>query len=531
MRRLTLLLLVLLAPGSLAAAARTPAEAYALALDAEVVRGDLAQALELFREAARAPGELHNDALIASARVLLRQEDARGFNQALASLPPPRALTLGQAGEVARLKHARDEQQHEPRRPTPSPAPPHATHDVALNDVPLEEAATTLSNLFGVTLVTSEPGTAHVNLHLKSVTFHQALLALVFHAGLDARRAGGVYYVGSAKKLAAYFAGPAAPTAGELFSAEAVPRPMPTPASVTIEVENAQVADALRRLVDGFSVNMVGAASNQRVRLEFSRVGLDGALRSVASQLGWEIRRVNDMFFLGPGSHLALYFPGFERRYLRLRHVSAGEIYDQVQEFLGKQHLRLARVEVDIVGNALIIEGDKVDLDQVERFLSQEDVTQQSVSLELFLKDYRSTPVTESPRKRIRMLAGQMGIVTLEADAAPDLTAGTASTSPTAASTAPASPAPSASPAAPAPRAGTSQLQLMVEITPRLKAAQQISFDLSWRLTTLRGGQIVDVQESAPTRVTTAFDATQEVPVLVEKGGKPRLALVMHPGD
>lgn len=524
--RLAALLALLLC--AMPARARTAAEAYALALDAEVVRGDLAKALELYREAAKAPaGELRNDAVIASARVLLRQDDLRAFNQALGGLPPARALTAGQATEVARLKRARDELLREPKRPVASPAPPKASRDVSLVDASLEDAALALSNLYGVTLVVQEPGPTRVNLVLKGVTFHQVLLALVFNVGLDARRAGGIYYVGTPQKLANTFAAPAAATAAELFAAEAVPRPMPPAASVTLELENALVPDVLRRLVEGFGVNVVGPATAQRVTLDFSRVGLDGALRSVASQLGWEIRRVNDMFFVGPGTHLARYFPGFERRYLRLRHISAGEIYDQVQEFLGQQRLRLARIEVDIVGNALIIEGDKVDLDKVERFLAQEDVTQQSVSLELYLKDFRGAQVTESPRQRIRMLAGQMGIVTLEADVA-EPPASVTATPATTRTTAVASVAPTPVTTAPKPAA---QLQLMVEITPRLKTAQQISFELQWRLTTLKGGQIVDVQESSPTRVASAGDAALEVPVLLGDGGKPRLALVLKPGD
>lgn len=515
-----LLALIALLISVSAAHARTAAEAYALALDAEVARGDLPKALELFREAARAPaGELHNDAVIASARVLLRQEDLKAFNQALNGLPPARALTAGQAAEVARLKRARDEQLREPKRPAPSPAPPKATRDVSLTESTLEDATVALSNLYGVTLVVHEPSTARVNLQLRGVTFHQALLALVFHAGLDARRAGGIYYVGTPKKLATYFAAPAAATATELFAADAMSRPTAPASSVTLELQNALVPEVLRRLVEGFGVNVVGPATTQRVTLDFSRVGLDGALRSVASQLGWEIRRVNDMYFLGSGSHLVQYFPGFERRYLRLRHVSAGEIYDQVQEFLVHERLRLARIEVDIVGNALIIEGDKVDLDRVERFLAQEDVTQQSVSLELYLKDFRTAPVTESPRKRIRMLAGQMGIVTLEADL-PEPSVSVTASAPTTGTT-------TAAPAV-GPRG---QMQLMVEITPRLKPASQIAFELHWRLTTLKGGQIVDVQESPPTRVTATGDAALEVPVVVAEGGKPRLALVLKPGD
>jgi len=474
-----------------AAFARTPQEAYIEALDAEVVRGELPHALEMYREAAKTPaGELRVNAQIGSARVLLRQEDLRAFAQTLSSLPPGRALTAGQAAEVARLRRARDEQIRDPRRPPASPAPAKAVHDVALTDVPLEETAQGLSNLYGATVVAPEPATQRVYMHLKGVTLHQALLALAFHTGLDVRLAGHVYYVGTPRRLAAWLPATGTQSVEELFAAEAVPRPIAPGAPLTFELTAQPVEEVVRRLVDGFGVNVVAPATTQKVSLELQRVGLDGALRSIASQLGWEIRRVSDMFFLGPGSHLAVYFPGFERRYLRMRHVGAGEIYDQVQEFLGKEHLRLARTEVDIVGNALIIEGDKADLDKVERFLALTDVAQQSVSLELFLKDYRAAKPVESPHKRMRMLAGQAVIVTLEAE----------------------------------------PLQLMVELTPRLAAAQ-IGFDLSWRLTTLRAGAAADVKEGPPARVTTALEVPLEVPVLVGPDGKPQLAVVLRPED
>ena len=502
--------------------ARTPLQAYLEALDAEVVRGELARALELYREAGKSPAtELKVNAEIGQARVLLHQEDLRSFAQMLTSLPPARALTPGQAAEVTRLRHARDEQLREPKRSPPPPPPPHATHDVSLSDQGLEDAALALSNLYGVTIVAAEVVAQPVHLHLKAVTLHQALLALAFHTGLDVRLAAHVYYLGSRRKLDATLQPLAARPVAQLFAAEAVPRPITPAPSISLELTEVPVAEVVRRLVDGFGVNVVAAGAPQKVSLEMQRVGLDGALRSLAGQLGWEIRRVNDMFFLGPGAHLAVYFPGFERRYLRMRHASAGEIYDQVQEFLGKEKLRLARTEVDIVGNALIIEGDKADLDKVERFLSLSDVAQQSVSLELWMKDYRAARPAESPHKRMRMLAGQMGIVTLEAEAATPTLGTTASTTQTAASPAP-------SPAPPPPPA---QLQLMVELTPHLDASQTAGFDVSWRLTTLRAGATVDVKEAPPARVTTPLDASPEVPVLVGPDGKPLLALVLRRGD
>jgi hypothetical protein len=478
---------------------RAPLEAFHAAQQAEVVRGDLVGALALYREAAKAPaGPVRTDAQIGIARVLLRQDDLKSFGQALAALTAQKDLTPAQSAEVARLKRTRDDPTRERPRPTPSPAPGKAVRDVYLTDVSLEDAAASLAAQYGATIVTPDPATARVSLSLKGVTLAQALLALVFHVGLDARQVGHTLYVGPARRLAAFFP-TGAPSASELFSAEAVPRAIAPPTSVSLHLRSQPVPEAVKRLVEGFGVNIVAAGTAQKVTVDLSRVGLDGALRSIASQLGWEIRRVNDMFFLGPGTQLAVYFPGFERRYLRLKHVAAGEIYDQVQQFLGQERLRLARAEVDIVGNALIIEGDKRDLDKVERFLLHEDVAQKSIEIELYLKDASQPKATESPRKRMRMLAGQPGIVALEAEM------------------------PGETPPV--------QLQLMVELTPRVRTGGQITFDLAWRLTTLRANAIADVQEGGSKGLTTGPDTPLEVPVVVGPGGQAKLALVLRPAD
>ena len=262
------------------------------------------------------------------------------------------------------------------------------------------------------------------------------------------------------------------------------PRAAPS-GPVTLALSDLSVFEATHRFIQAFSVNIVPYRSTDRVSLDLQQVSPDGALRALASRLGWETRNVGGLYFLGPGPHLAKYFPGFERRYVRLKNTDAGQIYDDLQEFLGASKLRLSRVEVDIVGNALAIEGDKLGLDKVEAFLLELDQRPQSLNLELILSE-GSEPTTEESRvKRMRMRNGQAGIVTLVASSAAEKSQGV-------------------------------ETQLEVELTPRIKGPEQVVFDVHWRYSSLKGNAIGDVKEGRARQVTTRMGVPLEIPILTK---------------
>ncbi|MBI4858922.1 MAG: hypothetical protein HY815_01405 [Candidatus Riflebacteria bacterium] len=486
------------------AAGQSPANAadsYLAALDAEVMGGDASRASKLYQQAGTgSAGDAYHQALLGQARALLRQEDYKGFAQVVGRLSTGRSLAPAQADELTRLKRLRDELSREQRRPAPAAAGGSRPQDVTLKDASLEDASAALSSLYGVTMV-ADSHPARVNLSLKGVALPQALLAVAFQSGLSVWAIGRTFFVGRPGRLNGLLLSNGSRKLEDLFDEAQVPSRTPLRSNLTLSIENQPVGDVVRRLADGFGVNIVAIVASPRLSLDLLNVGLDGALRALASQLGWEVHTAHGLYFVATREHLAIYFPGFERRYLKLKHISAGGIYDDVQDFLTKERLKLARTEVDVVGNALIVEGAKGDLDRVETFLSLLDEQRSSLGLELVLRDRAGTEVEESPREKVRMLAGQPAVVTLVAPSAID-------------------------------KAQGGQVQLMVELTPRVKGAKQVIFDLRWRVASLKKGIIVDVKEGSSSRVTGAMGSQIDVPILSGAPPAPRdLVLVIGPEE
>jgi hypothetical protein len=475
-----------------------PGEALTSAMDMEVSGKDMRQALALYRQAQAAPpGDVHDRAMVGTARVLLRLEEWKELNQLLQKLTTRQNSESSIGKEVAFLKKLRDEQQRELRR-APATKGYQKRADVSLSDATLEEALSSLSSLYGATIV-SAPLDYSVNLKLRGVSLHQALIAVVFQCGVSARRAGTAYYVGTAQHLAAILPRIGSHSIEELFVLESAPRQANADTTMSLRFQNQEVAEVIRRLSDSYGANIVAVNTTARVSMELTQVGLDGALRALSSQLHWEIRHSRELFFLGPEKQLAMYFPGFERRYLALHHALAGDIYDDIQEFQAKEGLRVTRTEVDVAGNGLLVEGERNELNRLEQFLARLDVPEQRLSLDVMLRDRAGLKTEESPRKRVRILNGQMGSVTLEAPSAVEPSQG-------------------------------EQVQLMVDFTPRLRASDQVSFDLHWRLTFRRGGVIKDVREGTVIRVATKLDQPLEIPIIKpEPGAQRELTLVLQP--
>jgi hypothetical protein len=477
----------------------TAESAYRAGQEAEVVGGDAARALGLYRRAVAAAGarqvDLKHDALLATARVLMKLDEHRQAGQVLAQVAAARGLAVAQLDALAMLRRLRDELARETRR-TPAAAPASRVRDVNLQEVTAEDAAAALSAMFGVAVVT-DAGAERVSLHLKSATAESAVLALAFSLSLTARRTGQVHYVGRPGKLAAYLSVPGSQALEEVFAAAGPLRPGTPAAPVSLSARSAALAEVVRRLVDGSGVNIVAARTAQRVTLDLSEVGIEGALSALAEQLGWEFRRVREVYFLAPRAHLASYFPGFERRHIKLRFADAGDLYEDVQHLLAKERLALARAEVDVAGNALVLEGSKADLDRVARLVADADVQVETVSLELFVKDRLAREPLESARERLRLLTGRAGLVTLYVP-----------------------------PGSGQPPGLT--VQLSAELTPRMKPAGQITIDLRWRLVSKRGGAFVDLREGTVARATAPAGTPLEIPLAGASPGRD-LVLVLRP--